>query len=450
LLRPSGAYLNNNFNVNSTPTSTANPAVAIDARGNFVVAWDESGGILAKQYDATGTFVQYQITDLFNTVLDAQGNLLGDNVDDPNYELTADPSGLGDATVTDDGYPVPPWILNDTDSRWIGVADGDDSKADDGVFTYQTTFTLPSNTDLSTVAITGDWATDNAGLDIRINGISTGQTDSDEYRVLADFAIDSGFVTGVNTIEFDVRNHDEDNPTGLRVDNMEGSFDQLAVETTANGQQPDVAMDPEGNFVVVWHEGAINNGDVKARYFDSAGTNIGGRIDVNQEVLAGDQANASVATDSQGNFIVTWEGNGANDSAGVFAQVFDSNRQRVGGEFQVNEHAAGGQHSSSSVMQFTDNFVTVYSGEGPADDEGVYVRQFGIPNASPIARGEPENHSSTVQSFSTVGYWRLGEPNGSSVATDTTGTQNGTYQEVELGLPGTSSLHSSHSMMSPA
>jgi len=41
-----------------------------------------------------------------------------------------------------------------------------------GTYTYETTFTLPSN--LSNARITGVWTTDNDGMDIILNGVDLG------------------------------------------------------------------------------------------------------------------------------------------------------------------------------------------------------------------------------------------------------------------------------------
>ena len=169
------------------------------------------------------------ISDLFNTGVDGSGAALGDNVDDPHYTLHVDPSGLGDATVTDDNFPIPPWFANNAGSRWIGPADATGNKdayGPGGDYTYRTTFTLPPDADLARVLIEGAWATDNAGLDILINGISTGQQNTVQFSSLTPFSISSGFQIGPNTLDFVVNNAGTaPSPTGLRVDNLRGTFE---------------------------------------------------------------------------------------------------------------------------------------------------------------------------------------------------------------------------------
>ena len=105
-----------------------------------------------------------------------------------------------------------------------------------------------------------------------------------------------------------------------------------------------VAMDAGGNYVVVW-ESAGQDGDQGGIYgqrFDSAGAAIGGEFRVNT-ATTGNQTYASVAMDTAGNFLVVWSGNGPGDTDGVFAQRYDANGNKLGGEFRVNAAAAGVQ-----------------------------------------------------------------------------------------------------------
>ena len=90
----------------------------------------------------------------------------------------------------------------------------DDLVGPGGLFTYQTTFDL-SGLDHTTASILGRWATDDQGIDILINGTATGNT-SASFGVFTDFTINSGFIAGVNTLDFVVTNGH--GPTGLRVE----------------------------------------------------------------------------------------------------------------------------------------------------------------------------------------------------------------------------------------
>ena len=166
-----------------------------------------------------------RIPDLFSTGVDSTGTPLGGGVADPHYSLTVDPSGLGAATVPADGFPIPPWIGNDSTSAWIGPDDGNDANGPPGSYTYETTFSL-ANFDPDEAVINGLVATDNDLLDILLNGTSTGISSSG-FADFVPFSIDSGFASDTNTLQFVVNNGAPTGPTGLRV-SLSG-FAQAAV-----------------------------------------------------------------------------------------------------------------------------------------------------------------------------------------------------------------------------
>jgi hypothetical protein len=160
------------------------------------------------------------ITNIFNTGVNSVGVAFASpNVVDPHYSIIS-PTGFTAVTVDDTTYPFPPWLPNNSGSRWIGPAAN--SIGPSVPFIYRTTFTVPANAILGSVQVTGDWATDDPGTDIRINGASTGQT-SPSYSALTPFVVNSGFVFGTNTLDFYLTNTGG-GPTGLRVDHVTGSY----------------------------------------------------------------------------------------------------------------------------------------------------------------------------------------------------------------------------------
>ena len=162
------------------------------------------------------------ISGLYNTGVDNLGNaLVPAGVPDPHYSVIASPSGLfTPVTVDAANYPFPYWISNNAFSRWIGPA-ATYANGPAGNYTYRTTFSLPVNAILGSVSISGLWGTDDPGTDILINGASTSQT-SLGFTTLTSFSITSGFVTGLNTIDFLLTN--AGGPTGLRVDQIQGNY----------------------------------------------------------------------------------------------------------------------------------------------------------------------------------------------------------------------------------
>jgi hypothetical protein len=174
----------------------------------------------------TATSAHADAITLFNTGVDSQGQLLADStLGDPHYSLADLPGGSSTLRVITSatGFPVGPWIGDNTSSRWIGPNNDTMLDGPAGAYTYRTTFDL-TGFDATSAMIEGGWATDNSGLDIRINGNSLGYTTaSNQFQLgLAAFSINSGFVAGINTLDFIVYN--SEGPTGLRVE-MAGTAD---------------------------------------------------------------------------------------------------------------------------------------------------------------------------------------------------------------------------------
>jgi hypothetical protein len=155
---------------------------------------------------------------IYNTGVDANGDVVvGGMVGDQHYTLVSFPTGttaqIKTATSTSEGFPIGPWVGDNSLSRWIGP-NTDNLTGPKGLYTYQTTFDL-TGLDHMTASISGRWATDDPGIDILINGNPTGII-ANGFTAFTDFSINSGFIAGLNTLDFQVLN--SRGPTGLRVE----------------------------------------------------------------------------------------------------------------------------------------------------------------------------------------------------------------------------------------
>jgi hypothetical protein len=169
------------------------------------------------------------ITTLYNTGVDGVGAVLSNGVVDPHYTLVSVPSGSTVVRViTADGYPIPPYIGDNTVSRWVGPNNSSDLVSAPGNYVYRTTFSL-AGFQASTAVITGQWTSDNDGVQVLLNGVDTGipATGFSQFSVgFVPFAISSGFQPGVNTLDFVIHNGGSApgnstggaNPTSLRVE----------------------------------------------------------------------------------------------------------------------------------------------------------------------------------------------------------------------------------------
>jgi hypothetical protein len=167
------------------------------------------------------------ILTIFNTGIFANGSLEPDGtLGDGHYTLVS-PGGSSTILVRSaaGGFPIPPYIADDTRSRWIGPDNAADLNGPGGLYDYRTTFDLTEFIP-GTALLSGLWAMDNEGVDILINGGSTGIQYLDPsgtgvpFGSFSAFSISTGFRPGVNTLDFIVRNvgNVADNPTALRVE----------------------------------------------------------------------------------------------------------------------------------------------------------------------------------------------------------------------------------------
>lgn len=137
--------------------------------------------------------------------------------------------------------------------------------------------------------------------------------------------------------------------------------------TSKNQANPAIAVDANGNFVVVWSSyfttGNRSN-DIYGQRFDCEGVPIGSEFQINTET-AGNQTEPAVAMDSNGNFVVAWHGPEAIGDANedIFAQRYDANGQPLGNEFRVNTTTDNRQLCPEIAMNNTGCFVIVWESE---------------------------------------------------------------------------------------
>ncbi len=170
------------------------------------------------------------IPGLFNTGTNASNLALvgGDGSPELHYTIV----GVGAAPVT---YLHPNYIADDANSRWLSeTATGSFNVA---TRTFRLVFDL-TGFNPSTATLSGDWAGDNCGF-VQLNGGPTSGTlpnsgscnDTVAFQTLTAFSFSSGFVAGLNNLDFVVT--DTGAPGGVRVDNLAGTVNVTGVPEPA-------------------------------------------------------------------------------------------------------------------------------------------------------------------------------------------------------------------------
>jgi hypothetical protein len=148
--------------------------------------------------------------------------------------------------------------------------------------------------------------------------------------------------------------------------------------TTNYQRRPSLAADASGNFVVVWQSVAQDGSSkgVFGQRFASSGAALGSEFRVNT-YTTDDQAYPSVAADSAGNFIVVWQSMGQDGSnEGVFGQRFASSGVLVGTEFRINTYTTRGQDTPAVAADPAGNFVVTWQTLQDGSGYGVFGQRY--------------------------------------------------------------------------
>jgi hypothetical protein len=176
--------------------------------------------------------------------------------------------------------------------------------------------------------------------------------------------------------------------------------------TTANAQRrPDVAMDADGDFVVVWEDDQFGDShqSIKAQRFNSQGAAVGGEIDVSTDGDF-DQVWPQVAMDDAGNFAVAWASGDVGADQDVVFRIFEANGNPRTDAIPVNtttkmDHASGVLNNLSVGMSGSGDIAVVWRADnfsGP----GVVGAAVGVLGRLYDADGDPKGDAFTIDSQS--------------------------------------------------
>ncbi len=166
---------------------------------------------------------------------------------------------------------------------------------------------------------------------------------------------------------------------------------ELRVNSFTTGEQsyPTVAMDSTGDFVVAWQ--SLNQDGsgwgVYAQRYNNQGVARGSEFRVNK-FTTGDQQKPNVAMDSNGDFVIAWQSlNQDGGGWGVYAQRYNNQGVAQGTEFLVNTTTAGSQQYASAGMNATGNFVIAWQSynQDATQSRGIYAQRY---NYQGVAQGE--------------------------------------------------------------
>lgn len=408
------------FRVNTTTANNqTQPSVAMDANGDFVVAWNSNlqdgsvDGVYSQRYTSAGAALggEFRVNTATASIQAA-----------PSVAMDAD----GDYVVTWQSY------LQDGSLYGVYAQRYDESTSTAGPMVTEVlgidrkivaggrfsetfdTLTIAFSEDLNVVdGVVGansvinhsNWQLTQDGVNVssQILDITfdfNGETN--KYEAVITFAapLTAGTyqLTALDTIRDLTGNALDGDVNGIAGGNYTHSFaiadvrtdgSEFRVNTSITGPQlfSSTAMDADGDFVVTWSsdDGLGSGFGIYAQRYNASGVMLGAEFQVNTITING-QLVSSVAMDGNGNFVVCWQSALQDGSSfGIYAQRFNAAGLAVGPEFRVNTTTANSQVHPSVAMDAAGNFMIAWESFGQDSSfEGIYGQRY---NAGGVALG---------------------------------------------------------------
>lgn len=160
-----------------------------------------------------------------------------------------------------------------------------------------------------------------------------------------------------------------------------GNLSVFRVNEIGAGDQQNakVTLLPAGGAVFVWQGGPQGAQDIYARFIRADGTFSTGDQRVNT-FTAGQQMSPAVAVGSDGNLIIVWSSFEQDGHLlGIFGQWLSPSGEKIGGEFQVNQHTAANQRTPAVAALGNGRVAVAWVSERQRGEETVdiYARVLG-------------------------------------------------------------------------
>jgi Ca2+-binding RTX toxin-like protein len=151
----------------------------------------------------------------------------------------------------------------------------------------------------------------------------------------------------------------------------------------------------DGGWLITWNgEGAGDSAGIFQQRYAADGHAVGSETLVNSYTTGLQQISATTAL-TDGGWLVTWYGEGVGDSAGVFEQRYAANGHKVGSETLVNSDTTGLQQIPDTTALADGGWLVTWYGEGAGDDNfGIYQQRY-------AANGHRAGSETLVNSYTT-------------------------------------------------
>ena len=380
------------FHVNSTTTLDQNqPAVAMDAAGDYVVAWSDYS-VSAGNPNPDTSVLKYEV--FFHDGSNS-GERTASAPTPPEFSLDTEPAVAMD--------PNGDFVIT-----WRDNYQGNEDVNGNYVYHIEARRFLITGHTISQQAIGGNSTTayqvDKVAT--TLNGFQVTQKNEPTVAMGAagDFVIAFDTAEGANS---DVAFQSFDS-----VGNAQYAHEQTVNQFTTGAQSdPSVAMDSSGNFVIVWQSlnqvSGSSGADIYARRYNFLSgspqpiTGVNGVTTGDAQIntfTVGEQDVPTVAEDGTGSFVIAWDSQNeiAGSASDIFAKSYNAdgtlNNNAPDADIQIDTTTAGSQEHPSASMDSLGNALIAWDSGG----NSIFYRRLndlGVPIGTADVRVDPSNLS---------------------------------------------------------
>ena len=141
------------------------------------------------------------------------------------------------------------------------------------------------------------------------------------------------------------------------------------------GASTAVAASSDRMVIAFEGKGPTDSDGVHAKLYGSDGQELSTAFQVNT-TRVGSQEQPVVGMASDGSFVVGWSGRGPGDKQGIFLRRFDRAAVPLTGEIRAHSPTGGAQQDPAIAVSAGGNFVVAWDGTGPGDFDGVFAIWF--------------------------------------------------------------------------
>lgn len=376
-----GTALGNNFKVNDDDENVlrASPSIASDRSGNFLITWQDyrngNSDIYAQQYAADGTADGKNLKINDDTGFTSQRSPFASMIGDSNYVI------LWQDKRSNENEIYAQHVASD------GIRSGDNFKINCDEAIPHRPYRITVNKNGSFVMT---WSDEREGVyNIYAQRIFRDGTASGNAFIVSDVP-QNGYPITSPAIASD----SSDNFAIVWADSRNGEYDIFAQQYSQKGiadggnfkinddegsafqLNSAIATDGNGNFVITWKDYRNGNIDVYAQRYSSDGTALGNNFKANNVIGSTFEFAPSVSADGNGNFVITWEDSSDHDF-NIFAQRYSSDGTALGDNFKVNDDQENaGQFDPAISSDGSGNFVIAWLDGRNGHNKDIYVQRF--------------------------------------------------------------------------